>query len=115
MTASSTSTSTSRWWRPTVRAYVFAVVMGAAVGLVSVAFLGAVVLLTRLVWDHLVYATDWLAGHGPVVTVVVCSGGGLAVGTINRWVAASPPGPVAHDGPDDLETVLERRSRALRE
>lgn len=69
--------------RATARLYLTAAVLGAAVGLVSVAFLGAVHLLETLIWDD-IWNDTGLSDHPGWGAVLVCGLGGLLVGIVNR-------------------------------
>ncbi len=89
--------------RSTLRLYLTATVLGAAVGMVSVAFLAAVRLLTHLVWEVLPAHVAWVDDHARLATLVVCAGGGAVVGVVNRGPRAETH---AAEGVHDLDGAL---------
>jgi H+/Cl- antiporter ClcA len=66
-----------------LRLHALAAVLGLAIGLFVVAFLGVVRIVVVLLWDRLP-EMSWVGGHRAVLTVGVCAVGGLLVGLINR-------------------------------
>ncbi|MCJ8191398.1 chloride channel protein [Sphingomicrobium aestuariivivum] len=86
-----------------VRPYAVAALLGGAVGLVSAAFLGAVHVLQRLVWDVVPATLPWWQGHRAAATLLTCTLGGLLVGLVNRGAGG---GVHAQEGPHDLEESL---------
>lgn len=103
MTTSPVSTSGGDRALGVARISATAVVLGAAVGLVCVAFLGAEKLLRDLLWERLWEAVPWLADHRAVATVLLCTTGGVVVGLVNRGRAAGThQAEPAHDLDDAL-------------
>jgi len=94
-----------------LRVYPIAVVMGAAVGVVSVAFLFVIKVLTDFLWtqDHF--------GRSSAAVFVTCIAGGLFVGLINR--AAEQGRSQAHDlaeaisDMEEVETKEAPKSRVI--
>lgn len=89
-----------------LRPYGIAVLLGAAVGGVSVVFLAGVIELTRLVWERLPEAVPWLGEHPGWATVLVCTTGGVLVGLVNRGPSSAQHTHEVHDldqalAPDD--------------
>lgn len=85
------------------RTYVVALVLGAATGVVAVAFLGLVHGLEHLVWDVLPEHVDAIAARPELAVVLTCTVGGVLVGLINRGLARRASSAEIHD----LETALD--------
>lgn len=82
-----------------LRVYPIAVVMGAAVGLVSIAFLFLIRLLTEFIWtqDHF--------GRSDSLVFLACVAGGLLVGLLNR--TAEKDRSQAHDLSEAISDMEE--------
>jgi hypothetical protein len=78
-----------------VRLHTLAATLGLGVGMVAVAFLGAVHLVTRALWSDSAPA-QWLPGPDWAGILLVCGSGGVLVGLLNR-------GGAVHD----LQSTLE--------
>ena len=83
----------------TLKIYPIAVVLGAAVGLVSIGFLVLVLLLEQLVWRPKFYELS------PALVVVSCTVGGLLVGLLNQ--AAERERTAAHDLAEAISDMQE--------